>query len=143
MTRPTSPTALHLFNAIERSPKTQREIAKEAGFTTPNVLSMMKSGETKVPVQRIPALARALDISPGVFINIALQEYHPELHTVLSAHYGIGLSRPEQVLLEVYDEAQHTTPIVMEEGLCDLLLQLLVYAGRMQAVIDETKSSAP
>lgn len=136
MTRPTSPTARHLFDAIERSPKTQREIAREAGFTSPNILSMIKNGETKVPMRRITRLAEALDISPGAFINIALHEYHPDLHAVLSEHYGIGLTRPERVLLEVYDEASQVVPVKMEEGLCDLLLQLFAYAGRMQAERD-------
>lgn len=133
MTRPTSPTARHLFDAVERSPKTQREIAREAGFTTPNILSMIKTGETKVPMRRITRLAQALDIEPGAFINIALQEYHPDLHAVLSEHYGIGLTRPERVLLEVYHEACHVVPLEMNEDFCNLLLQLFTYAGHMQA----------
>ncbi|MEW9919517.1 helix-turn-helix domain-containing protein [Marimonas sp. MJW-29] len=135
MTRPTSPTARHLYDAIEASSKTQKEIAKDAGFASPNILSMMKRGETKVPISRIPSLSQALDIDPGEFINIALHEYDPELHAVLMEHYGAGLTLAERTLLEVYDEAQHVAPFVLEAGLCDLLLELFVYSGRLQAEI--------
>ena len=56
MTRPPSPTARHLYDAIEDSSKTQKEIACEAGFASQNMLSMMKTGESKVPISRIPRL---------------------------------------------------------------------------------------
>jgi transcriptional regulator with XRE-family HTH domain len=68
-----------LRNAIEESPKTQREIARDAGFANANALSMMKTGECKVPISRIPALAEALEIDAGLFLKTALREYHSEI----------------------------------------------------------------
>lgn len=59
MSHPDTPTARHLADAIELSHKTQNEIARDAGFPSANILSMMKSGETKVPVDRIPKLAHS------------------------------------------------------------------------------------
>ena len=132
MTRPTSPTAQHLYDSIERSPKTQREIARDAGFASPNILSMMKTGESKVPISRIPSLSQAMGIAPATFINIALNEYHPDLHEVIKDQFGIGLSSTERTLLEVFDEAQHVAPIELDAGLCDVLLGLFVFVGRMQ-----------
>lgn len=135
MTRPASPTARHLYDAIEESSKTQKEVARDAGFASPNILSMMKCGETKVQISRIQSLSQALDIDPREFIHIALHEYDPGLHAVLMEHYGAGLSLAERILLEVYDEAQHVVPFALEAGLCDLLLELFVYSGRLQAEI--------
>ncbi|WP_248411263.1 helix-turn-helix transcriptional regulator, partial [Aliiroseovarius sp. S2029] len=57
---PYSPTANNLSDAIDASGLTQREIADRVGFNHPNVLSMMKQGVTRVPLQRIPALAQTL-----------------------------------------------------------------------------------
>ncbi|GGC10561.1 hypothetical protein GCM10011363_29060 [Marivita lacus] len=54
---PVSPRSAFLRNTIEQSHKTQKEIARDAGLAHPNVLSMMKTGECKVPIARIPALA--------------------------------------------------------------------------------------
>lgn len=136
MTYPKSPTARHLAEAIEFSYKTQRAIARDAGFTSANILSMMKSGESKVPINRIPKLSAALDICPEEFIETALREYHPELHAVLSDYYGIGLSQTERLMLDVLDEANRITSISLDQDLCDLLVQLLVYAGRSPATDD-------
>jgi hypothetical protein len=43
-----------------RPKKSQIEIATEAGFVHPNMMSLIKSGASKVPLDRVPALARAL-----------------------------------------------------------------------------------
>jgi hypothetical protein len=42
--------------------KSQKDIAVQAGFTNVNVLSMMKSGATKIPFDRVPGLAKALEV---------------------------------------------------------------------------------
>jgi hypothetical protein len=50
----TSRTAQFLSRAIEFSGKTQREIAAEVGLPKPNFLSMLKTGGSPVPLDRIP-----------------------------------------------------------------------------------------
>lgn len=57
-----------------RSRKTQAAIAAEAGFTNPNVMSMLKSGATKLPLDRVPSLARALDCDPAYLLLLALEQ---------------------------------------------------------------------
>ncbi|WP_435166747.1 hypothetical protein [Falsirhodobacter sp. 1013] len=37
----------------------QGEIAEEAGFVSPNMMSMLRSGATKLPVDRVPARLRS------------------------------------------------------------------------------------
>src|SRR6056297_1733598 len=83
MTRTISPTSSFLRNAIEDSPETQREIARDAGFSSANALSLLKTGECKVPISRIPALAKALDVDGHLSVKIALREYQPESWMVL------------------------------------------------------------
>ena len=127
----TSQTAEYLRKAIEASSKTQREIAEQAGFRHPNVLSMMKSGETKVPIARIPDLADALRVPHVPFLLTAIEEYHPEVHEVLFEYFGAGLSRSELILLEVFDEARHAAPFELDAGLCNVLLELFAFVGHM------------
>ena len=43
--------------------KSQAEIAEEAGFLNANMLTMLKQGATKLPLDRVPALA--LDVRRG------------------------------------------------------------------------------
>ncbi len=54
--------------------KTQGEIAAEAGFVNPNMLTMLKQGAMKVPLDRVPALAQALDCDPAWLLRLALEQ---------------------------------------------------------------------
>lgn len=54
--------------------KTQKEIAREAGFTNANMLSMIKSGDTKLALDRVPDLAKALDSDPKALFMMALEQ---------------------------------------------------------------------
>ncbi len=84
------PLAALLDRHLAASDKPLHRIAKECGFPMPNVLSMIRKGQTKVPLTRIPALARSLDLDERALFQIAAQEYQPELWSVLDALYGIG-----------------------------------------------------
>ncbi|OYX07428.1 MAG: hypothetical protein B7Z15_15790, partial [Rhizobiales bacterium 32-66-8] len=48
-----------------RPTKTQAEIANEAGFINPNTVSIIKTGGARLPIDRVPALAKALDTDVG------------------------------------------------------------------------------
>ncbi|UIN38322.1 helix-turn-helix domain-containing protein [Methylobacterium oryzae] len=52
----------------------QREIALAAGYDKPNILSMFKRGETKVPLNKALALAKALRCDPSFFFRLAAQQ---------------------------------------------------------------------
>jgi transcriptional regulator with XRE-family HTH domain len=64
--------------------KTQREIAAEIGYDKPNVLSMYKRGEAKVPLERLPAISRALDIDPALLFKAGLEQWWPGEQTLLN-----------------------------------------------------------
>ena len=90
-----SVTAIKLSRAIDKSGLTQREIAERAGFRHANMISMMKQGLTRVPLNRIPALARTLGMNEQDFLLTAIQEYHPGIHEVLVDILGLPLSDAE------------------------------------------------
>ena len=52
-----SPTARLITDALDASGTTQREIAEEAGFPRPNVISMLRAGEMRLVIERAPAQA--------------------------------------------------------------------------------------
>lgn len=89
MKRPFTDTDLAAFIAkrvLELRPKSQIDIAGEAGFVNANVLSMLKSGATKLPLDRVLALAKALECDPNAFsyshsISGATRPRKPRLRT--------------------------------------------------------------
>jgi len=54
--------------------KTQAEIASEAGFPNANMVSLLKSGRNKVPLDRVPSLAKALEVDPAYLMRLALDQ---------------------------------------------------------------------
>lgn len=59
--------------------KPQIQIAKEVGFEKPNVITMIKQGKTKVPINKISSMAKALEVDPVFFLKMCMQEYMPDL----------------------------------------------------------------
>ena len=57
-----------------RHKKTQAEIAEEVGFVNPNMVTMLKKGATKLPIDRVPALAKALESDPALLLRLALEQ---------------------------------------------------------------------
>lgn len=130
------PTAEFLARAIADSGKTQREIARDAGFDRPNVLSMMKQGVTRVPIERIPALARALGIDAKPFIEIAMEEYHPKMWRAIRGQAGTRLSPAEEELLVLFRLADLQDEIELDEkakALLEAAFEVLRGRGRAGA----------
>ena len=67
--------------------KSQAEIAEEAGFVNPNMVTMIKQGATKLPLDRVPALAKALECDPSLLLRLALEQ--SEGSTAATAIYEI------------------------------------------------------
>lgn len=58
--------------------KTQGEIAAECGFDKPNIITMFKNGSTKIPLNRIEPLAKAIGADPAHLLRLVMQEYLPD-----------------------------------------------------------------
>ena len=54
--------------------KTQAEIASETGFANANMLTFLKNGRNKVPLDRVPSLAMALEVDPAYLMRLALDQ---------------------------------------------------------------------
>ncbi len=81
---------------INQSEKTQRQIADEIGYDKPNIITMFKQGTTRVPAEKVPALALALDYDPAMLLRAWMEEYSPDLLTVIDANLGMSMSRTER-----------------------------------------------
>ncbi|EZI65444.1 hypothetical protein K021_1259 [Acinetobacter baumannii 25442_5] len=89
--------AEYLADLIENSPKSQREIAEEIGFKRTNVLSMIKSGETRLPIDKIKPTALALGENPTRLLIRVLKEYAPDLIDVVESITGQTPLTPNEI----------------------------------------------
>src|ERR1700712_1531836 len=94
-----TPVAEFLHKAIDKSEKTQRQLAKEIGFTSPNMLAMVKHATTKFPIERVIPTAKALEVDPGRLMYLVLQQYWPKHMDVIEDVFGLVVSANEKHLI--------------------------------------------
>lgn len=92
--------------------KTQKTIAHEAGFTNANLISMFKSGASKLPLDRIPSLARALETDPAYLMRLALEQAVGKTASVAVLEtFGTTTTVNERAWLdEIRDASGNTDP---------------------------------
>ncbi len=101
-----------------RPRKSQAEIAEAAGFLNPNMIAMLKSGATKLPLDRVPSLAAALDCDPRLLFNLALDQMGGAT-TVRATEeiFGTIVTRNEVARSnEIRDAAGHSDPSLTSRG---------------------------
>jgi transcriptional regulator with XRE-family HTH domain len=96
---------------IQLCGKQQTEIAEQAGFEKPNVITMIKQGKTKVPLNKIGSLAKALEIDPVFFMRMCINEYVPDLaDTIQQITNQPIISKNELDFIEAIRSAKVSNP---------------------------------
>ncbi|MBN9676342.1 XRE family transcriptional regulator [Salipiger bermudensis] len=92
--------------------KSQQQIASEAGFQNPNMLTIIKQGSSKLAIDRVPSMAKALDCDPAYLMRLALEQ--AEGDTAAQAIFeilGTPVSANELGWVEAIRElSDHTDP---------------------------------
>lgn len=93
-----SQVAAFIASRISELGKTQTQIASEAGFPKPNIITMIKQGKTKLPLNKIGPVALALECDPSHLLRMCLSEYEPDTWTAIEPYLG-SLLKPEEAAL--------------------------------------------
>jgi hypothetical protein len=108
--------------------KKQLEIAQESGFEKPNIVTMIKQGKTKLPLDKIGKFAKAIEVDPVFLYRLCMTEYFPdtwnEIQRVLNQPI---ITLNEYEMIECVREANQSNPRLDEKGrlkLADLVQAL-------------------
>lgn len=83
---PSEPTvAAYLGREIRKCGKTQLQIAQECGFPKANMITMLKQGHTKLPLNKVGLVAKALGTDPAYLLRLALREYLPDTYDAIES----------------------------------------------------------
>jgi predicted XRE-type DNA-binding protein len=83
----------------------QREIAAALGYERPNIISMFKTGESKVPFDKIPDLAKVLRVDVGHLMRLGLEQYWPDKMRVINEVFSRIVTAHEMELVEIFRKA--------------------------------------
>lgn len=93
-----------------KSRKTQAQIAAEAGFPNPNMISMIKSGANKLALDRVPALAEALECDAARLFYMALEQIEsPTTANAMQRIFHTIVTENESTWLQAIREASENT----------------------------------
>lgn len=81
---------------LDASGKTQRQVAKELGYRHPNILSMFKTGVTRVPFDKVSSFAFMVGVDERELILLWLATYMPEMQQALERSFGSPLTEAER-----------------------------------------------
>jgi len=97
--------AEYLERAIDMSGKTQRQITQELGYENPNIITMFKQGKSKLPINKVNAMALSLGLDPANLLRIVMTEYMPEAWEVIEKVVGDRYITPtQQAFQKIVDE---------------------------------------
>jgi hypothetical protein len=87
-----SATPVHMLinDACARSDLTNQSVARSLGYPKGNVIAMFRSGDMKLPVNKVEPLARVLGLDPADLLRRVLREYTPDLWDALNSLMGEG-----------------------------------------------------
>lgn len=89
-----------------KSTKSQLQIANEAGFPNPNMVSLIKNGSSKLALDRVPSMARALECDPAYLLRLTLEQQEGSTAAqALIEIFGTPVTTNELGWLEVIREA--------------------------------------
>ena len=103
--------ANYLANQIRISEISQKDIAEALGYESANIVSMFKKGLTKVPIEKVPALAKALHLDPAHLLMLAMREYMPEAFATIQKTLGHTVTENEfELVSEVRKATKDSDP---------------------------------
>lgn len=98
-----------LHFAFEQTPKTRAEIAREMGYRNENVVNMMLGGVCKVPIDKIPRLAKALNVEVTQMMTLAMEEYCPSILRAIEETFEFLATPNEREFVKVVRHISNNT----------------------------------
>lgn len=96
--------------------KKQAEIAKDAGFEQPNMMSMIKTGKTRLALNRVPSLAKAINVDPIYLMRIWFHEYEPEILEFIERMIRLMSTDNEVAIINFIREVSGDTNPALDDG---------------------------
>jgi hypothetical protein len=85
-----------LEKEINSSELPQSELAHRLGYSNANVITMFKNSTTRLPLEKVVPMARALHLDPGELLRSWFEVFSPGVLPAIEEHLGPILSNAEK-----------------------------------------------
>ena len=94
-----SHVARFIARRIEETGQLQKDIATKCGFDKPNMITMIKQGLTRLPLDKIGPMAMALETDPVQLLKMCMEEYQPATWKAIEPFMETAMTKDELRLL--------------------------------------------
>ena len=103
---------------------TQKTIAEKLGYKMPNMVSMLRRDEVKVPIPKVPALAAALEVDPAFLFRLVMVQHWPEELDAVKNIFGSVVTQNEAALLDIWRRVTKDTDPEPPRGIVKALTEV-------------------
>jgi hypothetical protein len=90
---------------------TLAEIARKMGYPRGHILSMFRADQAKVPLDKIPALAEAIEVDVGHLMRLGLEQYWPDKMGVITKVFSRIVTESEfELIQEIRERTADSDP---------------------------------
>jgi len=104
----------YLEDMINRSGIRQNEISDALDLPKSNIITMYKQNRTRMPIIRVPAMARILKLDVANMVNRWFKTYEPEQLAVIEETFGMSLSKNEKEIIKAMREFAGDADLAMK-----------------------------
>ena len=112
-TQPRSKLAQFLDKRLDelKGTATLGEIARKMGYPRGHIISMFRSDQAKVPLDKIPQLADALHVDVAHLMRLGLEQYWPDKMGVITRVFSRVVTENEfELIQEVRERTRDANP---------------------------------
>jgi hypothetical protein len=111
----------------------QVDIAKDLDYPKPNMISMLKTGATKLPLNKVGPMAKAIGVDPAFLFRVVMKEYLPDSYDSIVAIMGTRpVSDNEYEILQTIRKVNGGDPAIPNQEMRD---ELRKWAAKLPAVV--------
>jgi hypothetical protein len=116
----TPTVAEYLAHQISFCGRDQTEVARDCGYANPNVISMFKKGTTKLPLNKVGTMAKAIGADPAFLLRLVMKEYYGEAwDSILEILKAPPVSDNEAEILEIIRSVNGSDPAIPNDQVRD------------------------
>lgn len=98
-------------NLSRRTDMTNDEMAEEMGYARSNIISMWRTGRSRIPLERLPDLSKMLNVSMAELLPMWIEQYAPQVRVEVGKMFNRLVSENEfEVVQAVRDASGQTNP---------------------------------
>lgn len=106
------------------------DLANALNYENHNVITMIRKGRTKLPLDKVAAMASVLQTDPAWLFRKVLGEYAPDTLEAIEVSLGPIVTKNERAMLDAWRRATNTSDPDISPDLANGFLSIMLLRGR-------------